>query len=279
MKLWEFMRDNLPFAFYGNVNNEYSEEEYKSARNNLKPVLGYFQGIDEDLLSQSFACVIRHIKFVKNEYDQNYSKEFMQEKGRSWNQYHKMIFEFNRAMQSFTYSFEGETERWGKTFPIKEVIFKGQQDRQVIKLEGQVLEILQGLFKSFNSIYGKSDEKLMKDFSFDFYKAYHEFMMQWQIVNAPKGTIARRLVKAREVNDNETAFNKYRNQTAYYIHSFLKKNNSSKASIPEWHKKFIGELFITCDIAHDEDEATPGFVGASYNAVRRWIEEGEKSLK
>lgn len=279
MELWKFMMDNLAFAFYGNTSNEYSEEEYNLAKRSLKPYLSIIQDLDEKLLIQSFACVIRHIKYVKNYYDKTWTNKTMKEKGASWNQYHKMIFEFNRAMHSMTYGFEGELENCGKTFPIKKIIFRGAKKKQSIELEGHILEILRGIFFSFNSVYSKKNEQMMKDFSFDFYEAYQEFMMQWQILNAEQGTIAKGVIQAREESSIETAFNRYRNRTAFFIHSFIKKYEKSIAKIPEWHKKFIGELFISCSIAHNEDENTLGYVGTSYNAVRRWIEEGEKTVK
>jgi hypothetical protein len=290
MKLWNFIKDNLAFAFYGNTGAEYSNEEYGRAKESLKPYLSKIQGLNEDLLNQSFACVIRHIKYVKNDYDKTWTAESMKAKGKKWSQYHTMIFEFNRVLQSFRYRFDGELESWGKTFPIQKVIFKGAKKKQSIELEGDILEILGGIFDSFNSLYSKTGEEMMRNFSRDFYEAYIEFQGQWNILNAEEGTLARQLIKNREESSPETAFNGYRNKTAFYIHSFIKRHDKSTKKIPEWHKKFIGDLFISCGIAHDEKAKRAGrdkeariergFIDTSnYNTVRRWIEEGERSLK
>lgn len=243
--LWEFIMNEFPFAFYGNSKNEYSNEEYNLAQNHLKPYLKYLNSVNKKLLFQTFACLIRSIKNIKSEFERNWTDKSFKEKGLSWNQYYKMIFEFNRVLQSFYYeTYEGELEYYGKLFPIKKVIFKGAKKKQEIVLEGHILEILRGIFNSFNSVYGKTNTELMKDFSFSFYAAYQEFMMQWQILTAEEGTIAKQLIKNRQESSKVTAFNKYKYQSAYYIHLFLEKNSTKeKAKYPAWHCRFIGEFF------------------------------------
>ena len=106
----------------------------------------------------------------------------MKEKGKEWNEYHKMVFEFNRAMQSFTYKHEGTNSSWGKTFPIKKVIFKGPHKKQEITLSGNVLRYLEAMFVSFNDTYSESQKQKMKEFSMELYSAHEEFMMQWIIL-------------------------------------------------------------------------------------------------
>lgn len=278
MELWEFMRDNLPFAFYGNTRNEYSDEEFQIAHSCLDPHSSKLNDIDIGLLTKGFACLIRSIKYVKNEYDTYYSIQIMKGKGEEWRQYHAMIFEFNRVLKCFSYGFEGEIARFGKTFQIKEVIFKGKKTDQKIILKGKILELLEAMFRSFNSVYSESDKQRMREFSSELYDAYQEFNKEWIILNAESGTFAKKLIQNREEKNKETAFNRYRNEIAFKVHTLFKKHDNSSVKIPEWHKQFIGELFISCGIAHNENENTPGFIGTSYNAVRRWIEEGEKAV-
>jgi hypothetical protein len=262
------MMDEIPFAFYGNANNEYSQEEFQLAQSHLQPYLKNFNAFDERFLFQGFACLIRSIKYVKNYYENNWTDSSFQDKGTSWNQYHKMILNLNRVVQSFTYNYDGKLGSWGETFPIKKVIFKGAKKGQEISLEGNVLNILSGIFKSFNSVHGKTNEQAMKSFSFDFYEAYQEFMKEWLTINAEEGTIAKGIIKAREESSKKIAFNKYKYHLAYNIHFFLSKHSpKEKAKYPSWHCRFIGQFFELLGFFT--------YLGYTDNKkVQNWIERG-----
>ena len=268
MELWSFMRDNLPFALYGNVNNEYSKEEYHLAEEIIMTYLKKFKRVNEKLLIESIACLLKHIKYVRDSYDTIMTTEYMKEKGKFWNEYHKMIFEFNRVIESFNLNPESNYSSLGKIFPVEKIIFKGNRKGQEITLSGHVLTYLKAMFNSFNSVYTEGQKEKMKEFSFQLHSAHEEFISEWLILNAEEGTLAKDLINNREESNKETAFNRYKHKTAFYIHQFLKKNSSNtKAVCPAWHCKLIGTIYSHLDMVEYLDYT-------DNKKIQNWIERG-----
>lgn len=238
LSLDEFIALNFRYANHWNPNSEYSDKELEGAKRILEADLKHFKEEDRDFVIQSFACLIRSIKANKKQLEKWDEKQF-QKKGESWQQYHKMIPEFNRVMQSFCFGINGE-----KIFPITEVIFKGDLTEEKIVLSGPILDIIRAMFMAFDKVYSKEDKEKMKQFSRDLYEEYEEFMLQWQVLNADGGTIASQLVKNREETRKESALNRYKYTIANNVHIALKRlvKSNSSASYPSLHKRIIGKL-------------------------------------
>lgn len=242
LSLYEFIVLNFPYAIHLNPNSEFSADELKMATRILEADKKSFNEDDLGLILMAFACLIRSIKASKKQLEKWDEKQF-QKKGDSWKQYHKMIPEFNRVMQSFCYGINSQLAHGEKIFPITEVIFKGDLKERIV-LSGHILDIIRAMFVAFDKVYSKEDKEKMKQYSRDLYEEYEEFMLQWQVLNADGGTIASQLVKNRELSRKQTAINKYKYSIAYNVHIALKGLTKGKAStaIPALHKKIIGRL-------------------------------------
>ncbi|HMT74649.1 MAG TPA: hypothetical protein PKA77_11325 [Chitinophagaceae bacterium] len=241
--LYDYIIKNFPYAIHLNHTCEYSDKEIKGAMRVLEADFKYFKDADRDFVIQSFACLIKSVNANKA-YLEGWDENEFQKKGESWKQYHKMIPEFNRAMQSFKYETNSQLEHGEKIFPIKEVIFKGGKTEEKIVLTGPILAIIKAMFDSFYETLWDSQKDAMKRYSWELYEAYEKFMSEWQILNTEGGTLASQLIRNREENKKRTAINKYKNSTAYNIHLALKALAVSKSSakIPAFHNRIIGKL-------------------------------------
>ena len=237
----EFIALNFRYANHWNPYSEYSDIELKAAKRVLEADLKHFKEEDRDFVIQSFACLIRSIRTNKTYLD-GWDESQLQMKGESWRQYHRMIPEFNRVMQSFHYGTKAQLDHGENIFPITEVIFKGGKDK--IVLSGPILDIIKAMFNSFNGFMWDSRKESMKQYSRELYEAYEEFIMQWNIVNAEGGTIASQLVKNREESKKESALNRYKYTIAHNVHLALKGlvKSKSSANYPSLHKRIIGKL-------------------------------------
>lgn len=243
LTLYEFIALNFRYANHLNPSSEYSDKELEGATRILEADLNHFKEEDRDFVIQSFACLIRSIRANKS-YLEGWNEEQFLKKGESWQQYHKMIPEFNRVMQSFYYDINSQLEHGEKIFPITEVIFKGDLTDEKIVLSGPILAIIQAMFDSFNMTMWDGQKEAMKKYSIELYEKYEEFMLQWEILNAEGGTIASQLIKNREEDRREAALNRYKYTIAYNVHLALKilAKSDSSASYPSLHKRIIGKL-------------------------------------
>ena len=241
--LYDYIIKNFPYAIHLNPNCEYSDKEIKGAMSVLEADLKHFKDEDRDFIIKSFACLIWSIK-ANLTYFEGWTENEFQKKGESWRQYHKMIPEFNRAMQSFYYETNSQLDHGEKIFPICKVIFEGEKKEEKIVLSGPILAILKAMFDSFNETLLDSQKDAMKRYSWELYEAYERFMSEWQILNTEGETLANQLIKNREENKKRTAINKYKNSIAYNIHVTLKTLSKIKSSakIPAFHNRIIGKL-------------------------------------
>lgn len=268
---------SFPYACHCNGDYKFSLSELELAKNTIKPYLSKFIKVDEEVLYKSFAILIRSMKNNIEELN-NWDKDSFKEKGKNWKEYHEMIKNFYMVMQSFFIDMEFELEEGGKTFPIKKVTFEGGNKIKVkgkyvppkIEIEGEALSFIKDMFYSWSTTYSKEDQQRMKDFSFQLYQSYSKFKYQWEKINSGKGSIGERLVKNLNNPDKETALNRYKFQTAYYIHQYL-KNNSKKetAKIPSWHCELIGKLFTELKLAEWLDYT-------DNKSIANWINLGRK---
>lgn len=242
-KLWNFIVNKIPYAIHFNPNCEYSAEEYDKSKKLLELDLKAFKENEQKYMIQSFACLLRSINSYKQVFENWENKDF-KEKGETWKQYHKMIPEFNRVMQSLVFkNYRGNLEVGGKLFPIQEIIFQGAETGDKIVLSGPILEIFRAMFKSFDDVISEEDKKRMKEFSNDLYKAWQEFMKEWSVLTAD-GALAKQLRKNREETEIEKALARYKYTIAYNIHSALIRlvNRKSSAKYPSLNKRIIGKL-------------------------------------
>lgn len=243
LNIHEFIALHFRYACHWNPSCEYSAFELEGARRIIEADMKHFNPSDKDFLIQSFACLLRSIIATKASFEE-WDEGGFQRKGESWKLYHEMIPEFNRAMQCFYYGSKSQLEHGEKTFPITEVVFKGDLKDERIVLSGPVLGILKAMFDSFNRTMWDSQQVAMREYSFELYEKFQEFMMQWQILNADKGTLAKQLIKNREEESKETALNRYKYNIAYNVHLALKglALRKTSASYPSLHKRIIGKL-------------------------------------
>ncbi len=243
--LWDFITKRLPYATMYNPECDYSPEEYKAAKAILEPDLSKFKENEHKKVIEAIACLLVSIKRGLSEFEKMNDEEFKQ-RGENWRQYHKMIPEFNRVMQSLVYDpYKGELA--GKMlFPIRRIIFEGEypKDNEKAILEGPILEIIRAMFKAFDDVVSKQDQERLRNFSYDLYEAYTEFMMQWAVVSSEEGTLGSSVKEVREETIIDTALNKYKYTLAYNIHASLFKLSihETSAKIPSLHKRIVGKI-------------------------------------
>ena len=248
IELHEILTKYFPFVY---AYKESIDKEINEAEAFLKPYLNQIKGIKEELFIQVIACLIKNIRENKKQLDERFTKETFKSKGKSFKKYHKMIYEFNRVMQSFYNNTEAELEAGGKIFPIKKIRFEGLNKDQLIELEGEeILSFISTMFLAWNNTYGKEDLERMKDYSFELHESYQKFSMQWQILNSEKGTLATTLVNTLQEENIETAWNKYKFKIAYCLSEFMKAHfkKISNAEFPASISMFIGMFFTFLNI-------------------------------
>jgi len=262
-ELWHFVVNKLPYATHMNPNCEYSEEEYEMAKEIIEPDFSQFKEQEHVLIIQTFACLIRSIKKSKLELDKWKERDF-KEKGESWKQYHKMIPEFNRAMQSMVFeNYKGRLKNGAMLFPVKRIIFEGDnpKDDEKVILEGPILNIIWAMFKGFDDVTSKEDQNRMKDFSYDLYDAYSKFMMEWAVANSEDATIGKSVKKNREETGKEGALKTIKYDISYTVHFALNglTKEKSSAKYPSLNKRIIGKLLNKVDLFNFEGEYSTVF--------------------
>ena len=245
-ELWHFVVNKLPYATHMNPNCEYSQEEYEVAKEILEPDLIHFRENECINAIQAFACLIRSIKVNKEDLKKWKDGDF-KEKGESWKQYHQMIPEFNRVMQSLVYeNYKGQLENGQVLFPIKRIIFEGNspKDNEKAILEGPILGIVRAMFRAFDEVTSEQDKERMRNFSYELYSEYSIFMSEWNVVNSEEGTIGKSVKKNREETAIEGALKSYKYAISFHVHYSLNDLTKVKpsAKYPSLNKRIIGKL-------------------------------------
>lgn len=270
-ELHEFIRNNFPYATLINPYNEYSEEEYKAAKNIISKEEKHFKRDQIELVIQSFACLLNSVK-KHIEQTSAIDEKILEDYGNENEEYHRMILNFNKVVQSFYYNFEGNLENEGKIFPIKQVIFKGSHTGESITFEGKILkEIFEPMYIFFDEIYSKQAKEEIKKIRLnplhfsaliellDAYEEYHS-LLSFLIVNPDKTKHSLR--KKFEETEKNNILDRIKIDVAKSSYGFLEKLNENGSS---WKCNIIGLILEALDLfkysGHVDDKKT----------IKNWI--------
>lgn len=217
---------------------------------------------------QTLIVVTKFLEETKKLQSTEYMDEFKKSASEEKN-YYKQLQLFFKVMQGM-----GEdSKRTRKQKPkFNAVIFKGSKGS--FRFDGRILPFFNELFAALNNIHQQKNREKLFNFSkslaikfvgleFDFKRIENE--------KTPKTNINSIL------STSAKAINHFIYRSAYDLHRILKQfQANSKAQIPAWHKKLIGQIFLNAGIVQANNEQEANFLDTSnYNDVANWIKRGK----
>lgn len=239
--LWQFLIKNFAYALNANPEAEFSEEEYNIAKEALQADLKNFKKDEQEMVIQSLACLVKSLKCHKYAIE-GYKDSSLEEKAKSYKQYHKMILELHKVINSLAYGEFITKEQ--SYFNVTKITFEGAKQKEKIVLKGEILEIIKDVFQPFLDLQTKESKQKMKEFSRSYYQAYEEYYKELVILTAEEAPLAKRRKKILEEDSKQDLIAITKKDAAFYCHIFF-KNKSIKQTdgVPSWHTRIIAKLF------------------------------------